>query len=527
MEHSISSLAFKGSVIEAISEAKRQKKLFVVYISGDNAESSNLETSMLTELSVAEALSKYCILVHISEGSVDAAHLSAIYPQKSSPCITVIAYNGLQLWQQEGFITAEVLASSLEKAWLNLHIQETTASVLTAALAAKKTEQLTHGGTDSNSPGQGTSSSSDVPSPSMDKHVHSSEAKTTSNSEAVDENKYSKHALKEVNSKVDDEVFHAPDNESGSGHAEQSSPSKVHESLDPVKTNPDSIADRHKSVSEEVGYPVPKENLIDPRSVAKEATSQVIANEANEAVHTEIFKDEKDDGLDLSANKSNDVHLNIRLPDFTSLQEKFSLTSTLRVVKDCVDEKQESSIGSYDLAIPYPRKVFSNEDLGKTLSELGLFNRQALIVVPHSQAIGQRKEGNRTPATNVIGSSSGSSEGYLSFVKRIISYVNPLSYLGGGTSSPSTVHESQSSTWQYSPNPTLQNNLRGTGRSNLAQPNQSTPATSGNSRRPTSSRFGSNIHTLKHDEDDSHQTSDRNTFWNGNSTQYGGDNDGK
>lgn len=77
------------------------------------------------------------------------------------------------------------------------------------------------------------------------------------------------------------------------------------------------------------------------------------------------------------------------------------------------------------------------------------------------------------------------------------------------------------------PNPTLQNNLRGTGRSNLAQPNQSTTATSGNSRRPTSSRFGSNIHTLKHDEDDSHQTSDRNTFWNGNSTQYGGDNDGK
>jgi hypothetical protein len=34
MEHSLSLLTFKGSITEAIIEAKRQKKLFVVYISG-------------------------------------------------------------------------------------------------------------------------------------------------------------------------------------------------------------------------------------------------------------------------------------------------------------------------------------------------------------------------------------------------------------------------------------------------------------------------------------------------------------
>ena len=35
MAHTISSLAYKGSIVEAIAEAKRQKKLFVVYISGN------------------------------------------------------------------------------------------------------------------------------------------------------------------------------------------------------------------------------------------------------------------------------------------------------------------------------------------------------------------------------------------------------------------------------------------------------------------------------------------------------------
>ena len=81
-------------------------------------------------------------------------------PQKSAPCITAIGYNGVNLWQNgmvflwsgniviplfilenhnrqstnfsqielilhsaEGFVGADILASSLEKAWLSLHIQ--------------------------------------------------------------------------------------------------------------------------------------------------------------------------------------------------------------------------------------------------------------------------------------------------------------------------------------------------------------------------------------------------------------------
>ncbi|WJZ95043.1 hypothetical protein VitviT2T_013839 [Vitis vinifera] len=38
----------------------------------------------------------------------------------------------------EGFVAAEILASNLEKTWLSLHIQETTATILTTALTSKK-----------------------------------------------------------------------------------------------------------------------------------------------------------------------------------------------------------------------------------------------------------------------------------------------------------------------------------------------------------------------------------------------------
>lgn len=573
MERSIASLAYKGSIVEAIAEAKRQKKIFVVYISGDNAESTHLEESTWLDSNVAESISKYCILLHISEGSTDAANFSAIYPQKSIPCITAIGYNGLQLWQNEGFVSADILASSLEKAWLSLHIQETTATFLTAALASKKSEPQGTSGSDTASFEQGSSSSVDVPSPSTDKHALHSEARAAASAEM--ENKESDQTDEEINSKLSDEASTGSVLANVLEHGEVGrsifSIETAKESINPVKVDPNDAGVGHTSsvARDECPAQEGKLNVVDHHSEVTTETSQVIANAATDAVQykeaeaveddkiksevttetcqviankaTEAVQDKKADDveedkidvLDSCSSKSTDVHLNIRLLDGANLQEKFLLTSTLRMVRGYVDENQASSIGSYDLAIPYPRKVFNDQDLNKTLSELGLFGRQALIVVPRQGAASFYRRGssshNQTSSTTDLDSSNRSNEGYWGLMKRVLSYVNPLSYLtGGSASSSNSAQESQSSMWQYNPNPALQNNLRGTGRSyTVHSSDQNIPAPGKNdskkSKQTTSSRIGSNIHTLKHDEDDS-RFSDKNAFWNGNSTQYGGNN---
>lgn len=65
-------------------------------------------------------------------------------------------------------------------------------------------------------------------------------------------------------------------------------------------------------------------------------------------------------------------------------------------------------------------------------------------------------------------------------------------------------------------NPALQNRSSESDNRNTVT-DSSTPS----SARPRPARqFGSNIHTLRHDGDSS---SDKNVFWNGNSTQFGGD----
>ncbi|XP_043710016.1 plant UBX domain-containing protein 11 isoform X2 [Telopea speciosissima] len=477
MERSISLLTFKGSISEAIVEAKRQRKLFVVYISGEDKDSMLLEQSTWMDLNVAESMSKYGIFLHLPQGSTDASQFSAIYPQKSVPCITAIGYNGVQMWQNEGYISAEDLVSCIEKAWLNLHNQETTATFLTAALAVKKSEVMSSQASNVALSAQGSSSSTDVPSSPIDEPLQDAENKQLVTSELV--NSGCEPAL-ELNTEPDAEtssqLIHA--RELVSGKDEMSpSPNEVSQKFEyPETVVPDNCEVECRSFSLGVECSAPQWNttMNEHSSEVSQGSSEKISNDVSNSLHntkaevpqtsSEMIGNDADNTLtnvmtDMLDNcgaisKSNDVHLNIRLPDGASLQKKFSVADTLNMVKDYVDENQTTGIGSYDLAIPYPRKVFDVHDFSKTLSELGLFNRQALMVVPHHPAA--KTHGGQTSSfehsnssSRQIDPSNATNGGYFGYVRRILSYVNPFSYLGGNASSPSSSQESNDGMWQY------------------------------------------------------------------------------
>ncbi|TYI84350.1 hypothetical protein E1A91_D05G357300v1 [Gossypium mustelinum] len=518
---SFSSLTFKGSIPEAILEAKIQKKLFVVYISGEDSESKNMEDSTWTDLKLKESLSKYCVLLHICGGSTDAANFSAIYPQKSVPCITAIGYNGVQVWQSEGSISAEVLASSLEKAWLSLHIQETTAAVLSAALASKKYESSSSGSSTVSQSEQGSSSSASVPSTTMANVVQTLESNPSVMSVVMEENRDCEQTVKEKNPELVENGSSESFSTNNLANIVDEQCDITNEEMRTVVSSVTSSLAVHASSHPEDDCLIPVKGT-DHQPSCPAGSMPVSAAEAEKDM--QHVKDKVDGALEntTTANMPTDVHLNIRLPDSSSLQEKFPVTYTLSMIKDYVDRNQSNGMGSYDLAIPYPRRLFGDQDLIKSLLDLGLFNRQALIVVPRRRTAGfqgQRPSDDNRNLTP-IEDSAGSSGGYFSYIKSFLSYVNPFAYLGGGASSSTTGQESQSSIWEYSPNPTVQNNLGGRNRST------STASDGGRNRRPVTTQHGSNIHTLKRDEDDDSFT-DRNPFWNGNSTQYGGSSDSK
>lgn len=518
MEQLLSSLVFNGSIIEAITEAKQQKKLFVVFVSGGNMESNQLETSTWLDPRVSDSISKYCILLHILEGSIDARNFSALYPQKAVPCITAIGYNGVQLWQQGGFVSADNLASSLEKAWLSLHVQETTTTFLTAALASKK-EFVS--GVSSVTSEAGSSLSAQVSPAQVGTQIQSPMATSSNNSQIVEGEDHG-HAATELDSSVMDMASHGSANASESRIGEFNEFTTVittaEKPLDLVEVDSTKAKDESSMSKENPGL---CDQQLDPND---EALGE-IANKARKGPEINIVEDaaaEKADFSDALPNTFHDVFINIRLPDGSSLQVKFLLMDTLRMVKHYVDKNQSSVIGYYDLAVPYPRKVFGDEDLDRTLSDLGLHNRQALIIVLHNKVNVTSLPGQNNSAESNH-TAIGGDAGYFATIRKLFSYVNPLSYLGGNSNTSNTAQDSQDSIWQYGPNPTPQNN-----QTLVRKPFQTsiTTTTNNRGRKPASSRFGSNIHTLKHDEDEN-QFGDKNTFWNGNSTQFGGDDNSK
>lgn len=520
MDQSLLSLTHKGSILEAISEAKIQRKLFVVYISGEDAESARMEETTWRDFRVSESLSKYCIFLHVLEGSTDATNFSKIYPQGSVPCITAVGYNGVKLWENEGFISAEDLALGLEKAWLSLHIQETTASVLTAALAARNSEPSGSHASSTASIEQGSSSRTAV-NASSDEHNQGSDTVPFVSTEILEE----KRCCEDIAEKIDDDKPSLKadfQDDSGSLGDEKSSSSAGASkgSGDPSSSDLGNNSDDHKSSHIEKRNYVSEEAAKCSLEISEIPESN--SKESNVTSSEEKPRSVEDVDVDLtckrpSSSQSMDVHLNIRLPNSISLQHKFSVTNSLRAVKEYVNENQDSNFHSYNLAIPYPRKIFTDQDLDRSLLELELVGRQALIVVPLERGTNHNRGGSLSQhqPSSTDDSSDGNNGGYFGIVRRILSYVNPLSYLGGAFRSSD-------------PNlPPQNNSARTEGRNLRDSTNQNTSTgsrTEGGSRRTMSSPFGSNIHTLKHDEDDN-RFSDRNSFWNGNSTQYGGNDD--
>jgi hypothetical protein len=71
-----------------------------------------------------------------------------------------------------------------------------------------------------------------------------------------------------------------------------------------------------------------------------------------------------------------------------------------------------------------------------TLCELGIQNRQAMIVVPHRQPVQvSRLQSTSSSLSPYDAGDSSGGGGYFGYLRTIMSYVNPLSYLRG---SPTT-----------------------------------------------------------------------------------------
>ncbi|CAA6660124.1 unnamed protein product [Spirodela intermedia] len=379
--------------------------------------------------------------------------------------------------------------------------RETTAAILTAALASKKLDSSSSILASSE---KGNSSIVDTPS--------TSGGRLEENDKEPDGNNSSPDAIVE-----DEQSGSMENNTNDSGVA-----STVRQ--EEINLSDGSLASE-TTISTETRFANSNSELVRKSSeIATEMEGKGEQAMNRSAALQSAAKSDGDPPRTSKSIKLTDVHLNIRLPSGARLQLRSPLTDTLQSVKNYVDENAASSLGTYDLAIPYPRKIFMDQDMSLPLSELGFASREALIVVPHRHAaVAQRSHPAAYHPSGESEAHQGDNEGgYFALLKRILSFINPFSYLGGASHSapelaPSALQQQ---------GPAFQGNPSGAERSYRPYAsNKGTPqagSSSSTTRNQAPARAGSNIHTLR-DVEGEDPSNDRNLFWNGNSTEFGGD----
>ena len=89
--------------------------------------------------------------------------------------------------------------------------------------------------------------------------------------------------------------------------------------------------------------------------------------------------------------------------------------------------------------------------MDKTLSNLGFGNREALIVIPHRHSTVLKHSQQSSPDSSNVArtASDDNSEGYFGYLKRLLSYFNPLAYIGGAANSSTSEQAKNDNLWQY------------------------------------------------------------------------------
>ncbi len=75
-----------------------------------------------------------------------------------------------------------------------------------------------------------------------------------------------------------------------------------------------------------------------------------------------------------------ECRIQVRLTDGKTLVEKFKATEQLAAVRLWVETNRTDDKGHFNLMTTFPRKVYTEEDMMRTLKDLGLVPATSLVV---------------------------------------------------------------------------------------------------------------------------------------------------
>ena len=449
---------FNGSIGDAIQKSKKEKRIFIVYVTGQDEQSKSMD-SVWEDKEVSDLCeSEDCVALKVKANGEECGFFSQIYPVVTVPSSYFIAINGAPIEVTAGHVDAKAFCQVIHSVIRNHRGQ--------IGAPSNQTSQPEASSDIMTSATQSTVSS--APDEPIDLRVEIVQQK-------VDENRLEK-LRKEEEDRKQKEIERRKLGQDMAKLKEFQEEQKRKELQNKL------AKERIEKMKERERIKQELENDRAERASKYRKDKEVQEKQKEERKQAKEMA-QNEQNSEAEAKKRENARLQIRLPDGSSLTNVFPSSDTLQSVHNFVSERLGTSV---TLSTTFPKRTFTEEDMSQTLLLLELVPSAVLIAVP----------GRRT----IIASNPSDGGGVVSMVLApFIAIWNFLYTFIFGSAAPQPEPSRAEATDSES--------------SSAESSTQGARPKTGYQRRPI--RSEGNVRRLTDIRDDD----DENATWNGNSTQ--------
>ncbi|KAI1884920.1 hypothetical protein AGOR_G00214860 [Albula goreensis] len=524
---------FEGAIPAAIASAKHQNAIFIVVITGDDEQSTQLMSTWEDDR-VAEATNNCCVAIKINAMSESCVQFSQIYPVVCIPSSFFIGDNGIPLEVVAGSLSAEEMVKrivkvkkmhsqqmgvpdeSVGKAGTEVHTGESSPSSVATEAA---TQQVSF-------PPQNGQPGFTLPSGLATESAEASSASKESLSRPVEEGGESDHMTpSEDRSVSSDDVSLSSQTDEDLNAKVQRLTKKLEDRREQKKRGEEENeirkeVERRKLGKEMLEFKKKQEGTRPSVCWRRETGRKAEEKAARERVRQQIAMDKADRAARYARNqeeveaarlaalearraeqeakkdvsqkeKSATARIQFRLPDGSSFTNQFPSEAKLQEAWQFAAQEVGNRYGHFLLATMFPRREFTGEDLERTLLELELAPSASVVLLPQTGR----------PTNTVVQSSGG----------------------GGIWALLGTLFCPLLAIWRFissfifgrPPPPSGPAQRPGPASASSSEPKRETVRKRVLEKRPEDFKRDGNIYRLRTQED----SEDDNNTWNGNSTQ--------
>ncbi|XP_033858222.3 UBX domain-containing protein 4-like isoform X2 [Acipenser ruthenus] len=414
-------LWFEGSIPAAIASAKQKNSVFVIFIAGDDDQSTQMLSSWEDD-KVAEATAQSFVAIKIDAKSDTCVQFSQIYPVVCIPSSFFIGDNGIPLEVIAGSVPAEQLVNRIEKV-KQMHIQQKNVKLGGADENQVATEQHSASLVTPDLTSQSQSLPSETVQPNgahlsdaEPENVAAAAASKACLSKTVEDGVHSGQPspAEEISvSSEDASVSSQPEEdlnikverltkklEERREHKNREEESEIKKEVERRKVGKEILDFKKKNEGEKTKQMLEERNRekAEEKAARDRVKQQIALDRADRAARYAKTKEEVDAAMaaalqtrqaELVAKKQTSqkersaiARIQFRLPDGSSITNQFPSETRLEEARQFVAQEVGKKYGNFSLATMFPRREFTIEDFDKTLLELELAPSAAIVLLP-------------------------------------------------------------------------------------------------------------------------------------------------